>query len=176
MLYARVKASGHPTEYDIFLTHTQDAEASADAPQKLRQQLRELAGFINQHSDPKTPTLLMGDLNVNGFNAGFYQEMLSLLNKPEDLLPGVITYDENGSFQSDKPTRPIDDPQRHKHGQNLDYFFVWRGSNFHSVYDKTEVVVWQSSPGRDISDHYGLKAQQKEVGAFTVTIKQAVVQ
>ncbi len=176
VLYARVKASGHPTEYDIFLTHTQDAEASADAPQKLRQQLRELAGFINQHSDPKTPTLLMGDLNVNGFNAGFYQEMLSLLNKPEDLLPGVITYDENGSFQSDKPTRPIDDPQRHKHGQNLDYFFVWRGSNFHSVYDKTEVIVWQSSPGRDISDHYGLKAQQKEVGAFTVTIKQAVVQ
>jgi endonuclease/exonuclease/phosphatase family metal-dependent hydrolase len=170
-LHARIKASGHPTEYDIFLTHTQDAEASAEASQILRQQLRELANFINQHSDSKTPTLLMGDLNVNGFNAGFYQEMLSLLHKPEDLLAGVITYDENGSFQKDKPNKPIDDPQRHKRGQNLDYFFVWRGSSFHSVYDKTEVVVWQSSPGRDISDHYGLKAQQTEVGAFTVTIK-----
>lgn len=177
-LHARIKASGqgHPTEYDIFLTHTQDAEASEDAPQILRGQLRELANFINQYSDPRTPTLLMGDLNVNGFNAGFYQEMLSMLKEPEDLLPGVITYDEKGSFQKNKPTRPIDDPQRHKQGQNLDYFLVWSGSSFHSVYDKTEVVVWQSGPGRDISDHYGLKAQQKEVGAFTVTIQQAVVQ
>jgi endonuclease/exonuclease/phosphatase family metal-dependent hydrolase len=172
VLHARIQVPGHPTEYDVFLTHTQDAEAAAESPYHLKLQLTELANFIGAHRNQDAPTLLMGDLNVNGRDANFYNELLTRLNNPENLLPRrVVTYDNKGSFDGKNPSRPVDDPNRHIDGYSLDYFLVKRGKKFWSTYENTQVVVWQSSAGWDISDHYGIKTQQKEVNEIVVTLK-----
>jgi endonuclease/exonuclease/phosphatase family metal-dependent hydrolase len=181
VLYARIKVLDHPTEYNIFLTHTQDAEASAGAADVLRNQLTELANSIKEWRHPNAPTLLMGDLNVNGRDASFYNELLTRLENPENLLSRrVVTYDEKSSFASNTPPRPVNDSARHTQGQCLDYFLVSRGQPFRSsneqkqvwsTYENTQVVVWQSSPDRDISDHYSLKTQQKEVNEIIATWK-----
>jgi len=178
VLYAHIKVLNHPIEYKIFLTHTQDAEASPGAVNTLSAQLKELADFIEECRYPNAPILLMGDLNVNGRDASSYDKLLTQLKKPENLLPRkVVTYDEKSSFASDTSSRPVDDLARHTLGQCLDYFLVSRGQlpplsneqkQIWSTYEDTQVLVWQSSPGRDISDHYGLKTQQKEVNEIIV--------
>ncbi len=85
-------------------------------------------------------------------------------NRPAE----AVTYDDAGSFQKDRPARRAGDSARHQTGKRLDYFFSWSGTahdgRVKAVFNRMGPVIVQSSPGRDISDHYGLWAKLKWVG------------
>lgn len=50
-------------------------------------------------------------------------------------------------------------PARHRQGERLDYFLGYPGREWGLSYGRTRVVCLESSPGRDVSDHYGLWAE-----------------
>lgn len=178
VLHARIVVPRHPVEYDIFLTHMQNCPPKvgvlnigkgSDCWEKLNHyQVVHLNDFVQGYSDPHRVPILMGDFNHNGLDADKYGGLIARLQNPDDLwmLSGDtskhgITSDSHSSFGKDKPARPVDDPARHQAGYRFDYFFTWsQGRLFAPVYADTHVVVWQSSPGRDISDHYGVWARQ----------------
>lgn len=206
ILHACIQVPGHPTAYDIFLSHTQNPGPKIGSDEAAREdvkaQLGILGSFIRAYNDPHRPALLMGDLNTEGGDLLLYKDMLSRLNHPQDLwlstgragliAQGVtgqrlaereqgITFDQNRAFDKDFLSRHKDDPERHKHGSRLDYLFSCAPNaltRFQPLYDDTEVVVWESSPGRDISDHYGLRTKQKYLRelAVDVDIKQPIMQ
>jgi endonuclease/exonuclease/phosphatase family metal-dependent hydrolase len=72
VLHARL-AGGGPSggPIDVFATHLQASGGS-----EVRQgQIKELAAFVEQHNDPQTPALLLGDLNTAGpYTRTFFSE------------------------------------------------------------------------------------------------------
>ncbi len=177
ILHARVAVPGYPVEYDVFLTHMQSCPAKIpglgiglgySCTEKLQlYQASHLHSFIQAYSDPYCIAILMGDLNHNALDANAYKGLNIILDNPEDLWKTSgdkslgITSDNTSSFNKKNPKRSVDDPARHKQGSRLDYFFTWPESSiFIPTFYDTRVVVWQSSAGRDISDHYGLEAHQ----------------
>jgi hypothetical protein len=203
VLHARIRPLGHPCEYDVFLSHTQNLTpivGEDDAKDALAHQIRHLGSFIRACRDPSSPALLMGDLNVDGYDPA-HQALLDLLYAemgvptalapPQDVIGGEQLWPQVRIF-GDKPARPFatsesesshissfndgnDDRaanNEHRFGptsQRLDYFFTWRGLLCEPRYPEelTEVRVIQSSPGKDMSDHYGLSCR------FT-TVRQAL--
>jgi endonuclease/exonuclease/phosphatase family metal-dependent hydrolase len=174
-LHARIAAPSHPTPYDVFLTHLQSSEPSSPTPafgvgssglDKVKAQLSHLGSFIRACQNPLYPALLMGDFNTNAFETDLYNDLRARLNYPADLwvISGNggqgITLDASRSFSPNEPARSVDDSARFQRGKRIDYFFSWPGSRYWPVYQQTKVLVWQSSLGRDISDHYGLYTQQ----------------
>jgi len=174
----RVEAQG---DYDIFLTHLQ-ADGSSEAWETIKAQHSDLYRFIQAHRDPKRPALLMGDLNTVGAISNQYDELISRLNHPEDLW--LTTGDGTAGYTSGDPvntesfedgvSHSINDPNRHRSGLRLDYFLSWRGSQFWPTFQNTHLQILQSSPGRDISDHYGLKTEQIDLKSFTVDIRRRI--
>jgi len=60
------------------------------------------------------------------------------------------------SFNDGNAPREVLDPMRFGDAaQRLDYQFSWSGSLYAPTYTDRDVVIYQSSPGRDMSDHYG---------------------
>lgn len=191
-LHARLAVSGHPSDYDVFLTHLQSPDPQVPLPDvgpgstgqdKVMLQLLHLSAFVHAYSSPQRPALLMGDLNTDGLDADLYGELLIRLgfpaDPPDDLRPITIgdrkpiTADDCGSFESEQG-RGIDDPKRYQQGKRLDYFISWHDFLW-PVYINTQVLVLQSTPGaRDISDHYGLTTQQTCVREIDVDIGQTI--
>ncbi len=196
VLHARVQVIGHPVTYDVFLSHTQnpnpeipvipDAGPGSSGRDKVKLQLTQLNSFIRSYSSPYRPALVMGDLNTNARNDELYQDLKNRLHPDYDLwlttgdidrYPlGATSGDPFNSFENGDTLSPPDDPRRHQGGSRIDYFLGWQGNRFWPTYRNTEVVVWQSSPGRDISDHYGLKTQQTHVRKLTVTVRHTIKQ
>ena len=183
--------TGHPVHYDIFVTHMQSCPPELPTPngglgsnceEKLQvYQTLHLCSFIQAYMSPQRPALLMGDLNLDALDNHVYEQNKEMLGHPEDLWKTSgdgsmdITYDRNGSFKKDKPLRDVNDPARHKNGARWDYHFSWRNYGiFKPVYASTKVLVWQSSPSRDISDHYGLKTQQICVRELEIDTRQRI--
>jgi endonuclease/exonuclease/phosphatase family metal-dependent hydrolase len=68
VLHARLWRGGDAPprdQLDLFVTHLQ-----ANHPDIRRAQIRELAAFIRERSDPALPAILLGDLNIDGSAAG----------------------------------------------------------------------------------------------------------
>ena len=192
VLHARIAVPGHPVEYDIFLTHMQSCPPKVGSPnigkgrdcwEKLRHyQAVHLNDFVQGYSDPHRVPILMGDFNHNGLDADEYGGLVARLQNPDDLWmlcgdtsKSGITNDSHGSFDNDKPARSVDDPARHQTGSRYDYFFTWSQDRlFAPVFADTHLIIWQSSPGRDISDHYGVWARQTCVREVAVDQTQSV--
>jgi hypothetical protein len=67
---------------------------------------------------------------------------------------GVIS-----SFHPDHPSRPADDPARFGDTcERLDYIFSFPGVLYGQHIASSRIVVEQWTPGRDMSDHYGVEA------------------
>jgi endonuclease/exonuclease/phosphatase family metal-dependent hydrolase len=189
VLHARIRPHGHPCEYDIFLSHTQNLApivGEDDAKEALGQQIRHLAAFIRSCREPAYPALLMGDLNVDAFDPE-HRGLLDLLHvemfpgrdmMPQVLLPkGQSRVRENATserdekegkgisaFNSGNADRAADDPERFGvMAQRLDYFFQWPGLLYEPNFAEAEVLVIQSSPGKDLSDHYGIRCKLTQV-------------
>ena len=192
-LHARVEVDRHPSQYDVFLSHMQSCPPNIPTPnvgpgetceEKLHTyQVEHLAAFIQAYSSPLRPSLLMGDLNHDGRSTDVYRELIRRLNYPDDLWnicgdgSDGITCDDFSSFWSENPQRDVLDPGRHRSGARYDYQLSWRRyAIFKPIYTRSEIVIWQSSPGRDISDHYGLRATQSCVGEVNVDTNQAIHQ
>lgn len=179
VLHARIVVPNHPAPYDLFLTHLQNPSPDLPVPDsgpgktpvdKLFLQLRHLHAFIQANGHPERPALLMGDLNIDGqdVDSNSYQALRTILGDPADLwlTSGEggqgFTFDEHNSFPASADPLPVDSPRRHQAGERLDYFFSWAATTrlWHPVHTRTAIVNWQSSPGRDMSDHYGLLTVQ----------------
>jgi hypothetical protein len=68
------------------------------------------------------------------------------------------------AFNSGNPDREENDPERFgPTAQRLDYFFTWRGLLYEPTFADGEVRVIQPSPGKDLSDHYGIRCRMTQV-------------
>lgn len=182
VLHARIAVPGHPVNYDIFITHMQSCPPEVPqipgvGPSNCEDVLEvsqadHLSSFVQACSSPEGVALLMGDLNIKGQDQLKYNALFQRLKNPVDLWrfggfagdsTAGITNDSHGSFQADRSNSPPDDSQRNKEGSRLDY--LWSGHlnrRFFPLYENTQVVNdWQTSPGRDLSDYYGLKTHLK---------------
>lgn len=181
-LHARIAVPGHPVEYDVFITHMQSCPpevpiipgvGSGSCEERLEiSQVNHLSSFIQAYSSPECVALLMGDLNINGQDQLKSNALFQRLKNPTDLwkFAGAaddssagITNDSHGSFQSDRSNSPSSNPNRNLEGGRLDYLYSGHlNRRFFPLYENTKVVNnLQSSPGRDLSDHYGLKTHLK---------------
>ena len=186
VLHARIRPRGHPCEYDIFLSHTQNLTpivGEDDAKAALGQQIRHMAAFIRSCRDPSCPALLMGDLNVDAYDPA-HKGLLDLLHA--ELSPGVDMKPrvqlsqgqhrdrEDATSESDKgkisafndgnPDRGANDPARFgPTSQRLDYFFTWKGLLYEGTFADADVRVIQPYDGFDLSDHYGIRCRLTQV-------------
>jgi hypothetical protein len=145
-LHARIRPRGHPCEYDVFLSHTQNLTpivGEDDAQAALGRQIRHMAAFIRSCRDPAGPALLMGDLNVDAYDPS-HKGLLDLLHR--ELSPGVdmkptvrLSQGETrarmdaasetdkgtiSAFNDGNPDLSADAPSRFgPTSQRLDYFF-----------------------------------------------------
>ena len=180
-IHARIQAYDDPTPYDIFLTHTNASDRGV-----TQAQLTQLGSFVQAYSNSRGPALLMGDLNTDGYNGdctdtprpGLYEDLLNRLNFPEDLWKrdGTSCYGITSENDKIRPFEPgnedklPDDPRRHQRGTRIDYFLSWTGSRYWPTYQNTKPIIWQSRPGRDISDHYGLWTEQANLRELIVDL------
>ena len=191
VLQARVKFFGEAPPLDLFLTHLQNPTPWLAGPDigpgsggrgKVQAQLDQLAGFIQANRDTRYPALLMGDLNNTAELPEEYEDLLGRLGRPDDLWPvsgaggrlfgresrnfltlsNGLTFDEKSAFAlADIPVEQA--AARHERGKRLDYFLSYSGSHWQPHYIRTRVVRLESSPGRDVSDHYGLMTELPEL-------------
>jgi endonuclease/exonuclease/phosphatase family metal-dependent hydrolase len=190
-IHAQVKVAGE-NALDLFLTHLQNPNPVFTSPNvgpgkngrhKVQVQLDHLQNFIDAQRDPRYPALLMGDLNTDGVYASLHADMLARLGQPADLWLGagsgglqdvdgrLVPFKSNSGLTTDRQSsfaRPVQgldgNPAagRHHRGQRLDYFLSYPGSTWRPRCEEVLVVRLESSPGRDISDHYGLLAKIHE--------------
>lgn len=183
VLHARIQVNGHPTQYDIFLSHTQNPNEGGTEHSRaaVKAQLNHLYSFIQACRDSALPALLMGDLNTDGNQPELYADFMARLGFPQDLWvttgdhgrwPLGITSDDNDAFNSH--SRSIDDPQRYREGSRIDYFLSWPGTRFWPDHAGTEVVVWQWGDGWDISDHYGIRTHLVSLRELEVSIDKPI--
>lgn len=187
VLHGRVQLFGEAPPLDMYLTHLQNPTPLLAGPDlgpgtggrgKVQAQLDRLAGFIQNSRDHRYPALLMGDLNSEATSAEEYDDLLARLGRPADLWPvsggagklfgrftresfqtsGGLTFDEQSTFAL---TELVEGRSiiRHERGKRLDYFLSFPGSQWLPEYVDTRVIHLESSPGRDISDHYGLMTE-----------------
>ena len=185
ILHARVQPTGLPVPLDVFLTHTQNPDASGLEKERnvVKQQLEHCRAFILASRHPESPAIFLGDINTDLNNAALKQDLMQRLQFPYDLWsesgdkafsPLGITEDHAGSFLAGRPLSPPNSPTRHKQGKRLDGLLTWNGNGIWPVYSNTEVVVEQSSPGRDISDHYGVRTKMVSFQSLPVTITSPI--
>jgi endonuclease/exonuclease/phosphatase family metal-dependent hydrolase len=182
VLHSRIRPHGHPCEYDVFLSHTQNLApivGEDDAKEALGRQIRHLAAFIRSCREPAYPALLMGDLNVDAFDPGD-RGLLDLLHgelSPGlDMVPQVVLpigqtrarpqatseSDDSKISSFNEGNDDLGDTSDKRFGptaQRLDYFFTWRGLLYEPHFTDAQVRVIQSSPGKDLSDHYGIQCR-----------------
>lgn len=188
-LHARIRPHGHPCEYDIFLSHTQNLTPIVGedaAKEALGKQIQHLAAFIHSCREPACPALLMGDLNVDALDPD-HRGLLDLLHAEmfpgEDMMPkmdvpagqtrihpeATSERDEDdhkgiSAFNDGNADRDADAPERFgERSQRLDYFFTWPGLLYEPHFADADVRVIQISPGKDLSDHYGIRCRLTQV-------------
>jgi hypothetical protein len=193
-LHARIWMYNNLNKYDVFLTHTQNPnEGGMEADRgNVRAQLRHLASFIQAHWDRNNAMLLMGDTNTDAYDGGcsepaipgLYDDLKSRLSyagdygraTPTDLwktdqFPCYgITSDNESTLSADKEPRAPGDELRRQHGTRIDHFWYFPARDEWASFDQPETIIWQSNPGRDMSDHYGLLVRQTHVRQLIVTV------
>lgn len=124
----------------------------------LYAQLNELNAFVEGHRDPGLTTLIMGDLNIPGENAGHYAQLIQRLGGPVDCWTATGNAPDSG-YTLIVDSNFYDDPDdRPKENQRLDYVLLKAGSASIAMIDATEVLNF-THDGRYISDHLGISAR-----------------
>lgn len=180
ILHIRIVPPGSPCGIDVFLSHTQAPEPTiggsiSGARTAVEAQIRHLSSFIASARDPLVPAILLGDLNIDSFaHPDLYKTLVDALGNPVDLVPAVAggaryvrpnatsesDHQQFSSFHPSHPSRPADDPGRFGSScERLDYLLAFPGLLYRwPQAAKAEVLVEQWTPGRDMSDHYGVTA------------------
>lgn len=182
-LHMRVRVPGHPTDYDIFHTHTQNPNEGGRmaAWETVKAQLKHLGVFMRARRSTQRPALLMGDLNTDGNHRAQHLALRrALAGKPIDLWTQAqsthtgITSDRKGSFTSSDPRRGPNHAERDLDGTRLDMFLSFPGERVWPCYRDTAPVLLQSSPGRDMSDHYGVRTQVDGLRVFDLKVRRGI--
>ncbi len=145
--------AGLEESFRLLLTHTQAGEACGTA--RLNN-LQEIAQLAKDYS-PKTPTIILGDLNVAAKNTKAYQEMMAVFPSFTDSYFYLHPQSQGFTLSTSKNELA----QRWVKGepdQRLDYILASADWTIHAA----EVLHhWQLDDGRllDCSDHYPLRAQ-----------------
>ncbi len=189
VLHARLQIPGLAAGFDVFLSHTQNPDATppGNALRALKKQWAHLSAFVRAYSGPERPAILMGDLNTDAFDAALRDEFRRRLNFPQDLWmtsgdgSAGVTIDRKRSFHSGSPRLAVNDPERYRNGDRVDYMLSWPGVRYAPQFRRTQVLHLQSSVGadglgRDLSDHYGLSAEAVETREFTVDVRRPITQ
>jgi endonuclease/exonuclease/phosphatase family metal-dependent hydrolase len=183
VLHACIEPVGFPCGFDLFLSHTQAPEPTvggsvAGARNAVLGQIAHLSAFIDSCRDPMQPALLMGDLNVDFYgDRPLYDYLMRVLNGAVDLKPttdnpGVTRPDATSesdhhdisSFHEDHPARDPEDEARFSDTtQRLDYVLSFPGRLYVPGWGRGRVVINQVSPGRDLSDHYGIEQSLESI-------------
>lgn len=100
---------------DIFATHLQ-----AKGENVRRNQIRELADFIQMHSDPNIPIMLLGDFNINGSPDAQAQPDSEYTNMMQVLGTELSLHDIGRNLGG---TNYDNDPKKHRQDR-LDYIFT----------------------------------------------------
>lgn len=166
VLHIQVHPVGAPNTWDIFFTHTQDIDPGNDRSfegrDALYYQLIELAKMVETDRDPKSPAIIMGDLNIPAEISAHYEKMISSLDSKgliSDLWkakysdPG-FTYSMSNNFYDDVTDTP-------DHSSRLDYFLLKSGRAFYPALKDVEILRWTHN-GRNVSDHFGIQATFEE--------------
>lgn len=178
ILHARISVPNHPTPYDIFLTHTQDPDATGEGAEhtNVLAQIQQLNSFIQNVRSASCPAMMMGDLNVDGTNSIKHTQLMQRLNNATDLWqlynPGQpgFTFDSLGNtFLID--TIPNPPNARHTQGQRLDYIMMWPTEQWIPIYERPRVIDHRTDSGRDMSDHYGIMSEQTHLVSVDVSIQ-----
>lgn len=185
VLHARIQVPGQPIPYDIFLTHLQAGRTKSGTPNvghgssardKIKYQLSHLGSFIRACTNTfEYPTLLMGDLNTDAFNEADYDDLRSRLHQPIDLW--LTTGDGSRGATGGLPDNTFSgktDPGNS--GSRIDYLLAWHGREYRPIYRHTRVVKLESSPGRHLSDHYGLMTELAGLRKLKVDITRPIWQ
>ena len=159
IIHIRIQLPGAPTPCDIFYSHTQNPDPIlADGTEELLAQLNRLGEFVEEMADPRSPSFIMGDLNVRGEVTEQHKELIARIRNPVDLwLVGGnaptsgLTFVSDNNFYDDED----DNPQQN---QRLDYILLKAGLRFIPILKQIEVVKF-THDGRFISDHFGLRAE-----------------
>lgn len=180
VLAATVTVPGDGPDQQVFVTHLQSPGPMVEFPDigpgsspeaKVVRPLQHLRRFVEAARDPTLPALLVGDLNADPATVA---RELRLAEAPTPWAPrdvvaawtdddptAVVTFDERNRF--DGP----DDRPRHERGSRLDYAIAWAGTRLQPILD-SDVLVWTTPNGLDVSDHYGVRVDQ----AFARSVRE----
>lgn len=156
VLHMRIKTPTAPRPFEIFYTHAQDIGAT-NGVTALHAQLDQLNAFINNVEDPDNPVFIFGDLNAPGEVPGHHRQLITRLGNPVDLWlvsggspGGGFTFVSDNNFYED----PDDNPHLN---QRLDYILMRAGKRLVPILDDIQILKFKLN-GRDLSDHFGLRA------------------
>lgn len=161
VIHIRVKPQGSPTPYDIFFTHAQNIEEDG-GKEVLYQQLDHIHRMIQDHADPKIPTLIIGDLNIPGELPEHYHQLLNRLGNPVDFWTVAGNSAASGfTFASDNNFYEDDDDNPHQN-HRLDYVLMKAGLGFIPILKNIDILQIALG-GHFISDHFGLFLQIEQL-------------
>lgn len=155
VLHMRIKKPGqHP--YEIFYSHTQNIE-EIGGQEALYSQLAQMGDMIERVSEPGNPIFILGDLNIPGEIPRHHNELITRLGRPVDLwlISGGsagdgFTFVSDNNFYED----PDDKPDSN---QRLDYILLRAEKKIVPILDDMQILRFKLN-GRDLSDHFGLRA------------------
>ena len=167
-LHMRLAHPSSAVSLDVFFSHTQDLSAfpapgepgpPSDPREVLYSQLRSLFVASTLFSDPAgSHRFFFGDLNIPGEKPAHYGELIQRLDGPTDLwvaqgnppASGFTNTQDNNFYQD-----PSDAPDA---SSRLDYILMKPGPGAIPVAENVDILKFSRS-GRDISDHFGLRAR-----------------
>lgn len=154
-----------PVPIDLFYSHMQDIETD-DGVNTLYAQLSAMNLFIGQRAGSHYPRFIFGDLNIPAEQAGHYNQLLSRLGRPLDCwtlagnaVSSGFTFDAENNFYDEPEDRP-------NVNHRLDYVLLKANNVAVPIISNIDVLKFRRN-GRNISDHFGLRATFKHLAVIS---------
>lgn len=156
IIHIRIRPEGAPVPIDLFYSHTQDI-ATDEGPDTLYAQLSVMNNFVNTRAGPSNPRIIFGDLNIPAEQPGHYAQLMARLNMPRDCwtlagnpVASGFTFVVDNNFYDDPDDGATSD-------QRLDYILLKADPPAVPIVADIDVLNIKRN-GRNISDHFGLRA------------------
>jgi Endonuclease/Exonuclease/phosphatase family len=166
VVHLRIQPPTAPRPLEIFYSHTQNIEVFGGT-KALYAQIIQMGVFIQTHADLNNPIFIMGDLNVPGELPDHHAELIRRLNDPVDLWLASghsptegRTFVSGNNFYADQSDNP-------KLNRRLDYILMRAPKKLVPIVKSMEVLKFKLD-GRDLSDHFGLRAVFEQAVSITV--------
>lgn len=156
VIHIRIRPDTCPIPMDLFYSHTQDI-ATDEGPATLYAQLSVMNNFVNARAGQSNPRIIFGDLNIPAEQAHHYAQLRARLNMPRDCwtlagnpVASGFTFVVDNNFYEDPGDRATSN-------QRLDYILLQADPSAVPILTDINVLNIKRN-GRNISDHFGLRA------------------